>query len=438
MPFYDETNINIIGLIFLLVMVFLVLFLPRRYAIIPILMSICYMTLGQVINVGGLHFYIPRILILFGWVRLISRHEISNIRLNLVDKIFILWVIANVVIYVLQRLTYGSVVNRLGFAYDAIGMYFLFRYLYREFEDIQNIIRYLAILIVPLAILMLIERATERNFFAIFGGIPFITELREGTLRCQGPFLHPILAGTFGATLMPMFVALWFKAKNGRFLAVISIVSAMIIVLASGSTGPVIAFIFVILAFAAWPLRWHMRLVRWGIFLAVLSLHLVMKASVWSLIGRVGSEVGGDGWHRVQLIDAAIEHFNEWWLLGTQRTSHWMGGQGILPNDPDMIDITNQYISQGIHGGIITLLLFVLLISLCFREVGRALHSAREKSLFEQVTFWSLGVSLVAHVASFISVRYFDNNVLLWYIFLAIVSTIGNWITTKEYPLSRT
>ena len=43
---------------------------------------------------------------------------------------------------------------------------------------------------------------------AAMGGVPEITVVREGRLRCQGAFAHPILAGCFWAEQLPLIAAL--------------------------------------------------------------------------------------------------------------------------------------------------------------------------------------------------------------------------------------
>ena len=188
--------------------------------------------------------------------------------------------------------------------------------------------------------------------FSIFGGVPEFTMIREGRLRCQGAFAHPILAGTFGATSVPFMVALWFRGAGQKLTAVVGIISATIIAMTSASSGPVMTYVVVIIGMVMWQMRDQYARVRWVCcLLSLIGLHIVMKAPVWALIGKVRLEfIGGTGWHRVMLIDAAINHFNEWWLLGTDFTRHWMP-TGVTWSEKHT-DITNQFISVGIHGGL--------------------------------------------------------------------------------------
>ena len=421
----EVSNINSIGFSFILVASALIIFLPRRYAIIPMICAACYITLGQVVNVAGLNFTAMRILVLAGWVRVVARGEASSIRINVIDKLVILFAIASVVTYTLLWQTSEALVNRLGYIYNVIGIYFLFRFLVRDLDDVIIAYRTLAIIIVPLALTMLIEKTTGRNLFSVFGGVPEFTMVREGKLRCQGPFGHPILAGTFGATLVPLFVGLWFRGGRNRRVAVVGLLAATAIALTPASNGPVLAYVFALVGLILWHFRSHLRVIRWGTVIALVGLHLVMKAPVWYLINRIGEIMGGGGgFHRSELINQAISHFGEWWFLGTTYTAHWM--PYFLPSEPNMVDITNQFIFVGVYGGILPLTLFIVVIALCFRVVGRALRAATQESMATQMIIWSLGAALFAHVVSFLSIAYFDQMVVAWYLVLAMISAVAN------------
>jgi hypothetical protein len=45
-----------------------------------------------------------------------------------------------------------------------------------------------------------------------------------------------------------------------------------------------------------------------------------------------------------------------------------------------MRDITNQFIIEGLNGGVLTLFFFVLVLCRCFANVGRTSHTGRGKS----------------------------------------------------------
>src|SRR4051812_45009140 len=112
----------------------LLLVLPRRSAVAPLLLSGCYMTLGQSLTIAGLHLYLIRILILFGMARIILRREFVEVNASPVDKILVIWLLVSSLLYVIVDGRYVQTQERLGYMYDAIGVYALVRVLIRDFD----------------------------------------------------------------------------------------------------------------------------------------------------------------------------------------------------------------------------------------------------------------------------------------------------------------
>lgn len=406
----------------------LLILLPRRLAIIPIAATTCYMTFGEQIVAAGLHFTMLRVLVLMACARLVLRQDTRSFRWQRIDTLVLMWTVSSIATYTLLWQTSEALINRLGLAYDAVGFYFIFRVLIRDIEDVRRCCRIFAVMLLPLAVAMLCEKVTGRNPFYVFGGVPEFTEIREGVLRCQGPFGHPILAGTFGAVWLPLFVGLWWQGKGNRVVALLGIVSSTAITLLSGSSGPVAAFLAGIVGLCLWRMRNYMRVVRWGIVLSLVVLQIVMKAPVWFIFGHLNILSGSTGWHRANLIDRTIAHFFDWWLVGTKDTVSW----GVWAGD-----ITNQFISQAVRGGLITLVLFVYIVVVAFSGLGRAIRVSRREARRTQLLLWALGCTLFAHIAGFFNVSYFDQNVVSWYLLLAMIATTVSLYCYEKRP-SRT
>jgi hypothetical protein len=405
----------------------LLIALPRKYALIPIFLSALYMTLGQRLVVMDLNFMIFRILIVIGFLRIIIRRDGGPIQYNTLEKVIILWgIVAIITGFLLDINTnqFDNLQHRSGQVFSALGTYYIFRYYITSIDDIKRNIGILAIIIVPLAVAFLIEKTSGQNLFFFFGGVPEFTMMRYDRLRCQGPFAHPILAGTLGVTTMPMFVTLLFEQGRKKFIGLMGIISSIIIVITSASSGPLLAWIGAMIALFSWPLRNKMRMVRWGILLVLIALHMIMKAPVWYLIAKISYIMGGTGWGRSALIDYAIKYFNEWWLIGTTNTAHW-DPVGVLPNEA-MMDITNQYILEGVYGGLARMLLFIAMIVVGFGGIGKAMEALKNEKFAIKYLPWALGAALLAHAIGFISVAYFDQLIVMWYLLLAMISTISN------------
>jgi len=409
------------ALLFLVVMSVVTLAAPRRAAIIPLFFTTVLMTLAQQFVIAGCHFTFVRILILVGFVRVYFRGETSGFVCTRIDKMFAYWVLVSFIAGMLLEPTHDQFINRAGFVYNALGIYFLARCLVRDLDDVVFALRGLVILCVLLACFMTVEKVTGRNLFYVFGGVSELTGIRDGALRAQGPFGHPILAGTCGATLMPLCVGLWFYGQ--RRFAIAGMVAATVVVVASASSGPLMAWFYGLLGFCFWPMRYRMRAVRWILLLMTVGLHIFMNAPVWYLIARLGAVMGGTGFWRAHLIDQFLSHIGEWWLLGTTYTAHWSPTGHGLPAFPDMTDITNQYVAEGVAGGIFKLCLFVVIIVNAFQAIGRVTGHSDDYGFRERFMFWAFGCSLVSHLVSFISVSYFDQVIVLYFSLLAFISS---------------
>jgi hypothetical protein len=415
----DASNINILALLFLMAMCFVILQSTRKNAVRAVLATAALVPLGQRIVVGGLHLHFLRILILAGLARLVTRREYDGFKLAKLDKLFLAWVFVGFVC----GLSREPSAETFGQVYNDLGVYFLLRILMHNMEGPLSDFKFYAVLGIVIGACMLVEEFTHRNPFFVFGGVPQLTVQRGDRFRCQGPFRHMILAGTFGATLFPLMIGLWRTGGRSRLLAAIGIVCSFIITVASASSGPVLTLLAAFIGIGLWPMRKHMRLFRIGLVLIMVGFTIFMNAPVWFLIAKMSDLVGGGGWHRSYLIDQFVKHFNEWWLNGTSYTAHWAPSGEVLTVNPKMMDITNHYVAQGIQGGILRLGIFIATITNCFSIVGRAVRKQFGPSYDPRVA-WSLGVTLACHCTAFLSVFYFDQTLVFWFWLLAAIASI--------------
>jgi hypothetical protein len=414
------TNLDPLILIWVLVAVLLILLLPRKYVVVPFFLTALPIPLGQALVLGGVHFSMFRIVVIFGLCRVlwgeIGRSSSSRrMHLNAIDKTFLWYCILSVITFTLLFSESQAFVNRLGFALDSLGTYFFLRLLFEDDMVVDRAIQVLAVVCALVALSMVNEQATGRNLFSVFGGVPEFTNVREGALRSQGPFAHAILAGVFGATTVALFIRLWWL-RHSRAFAVLGLISSAIIMLTSKSSTPLAAGLGAVGVLCMWPLRDRMRLLRWGIVCTLIGLHIVMKAPVWSLVGRFGAIGGSSGYHRYILIDNFIRRFSEWWLFGVRETSHW---------GYDMWDVSNQYVATGVSGGLVTFVLFLAVIVYCFKGLGRARKEAEVAGdRARALGFWALGAALFANLVAFFGITYFDQSQIAWYALLAMIAAL--------------
>jgi hypothetical protein len=410
----NSSIINPFILVLLLVTILLILFLPRKYVAVPFLLTVILAPFGQQLYVGGVHLFVPRILILFGWIRIgvsktTSKVEIASGGFTPIDQIFIYWAIFRATATYLEFMETGALINQAAFLWDSLGGFFLLRYMIRDEEDILRVSRTLACIVSVLAVTMVNEKLHGVNVFGYIGGrlAPFI---RDGTIRSQGPFLGPIPAGTFAATIMCLFLWLW-KSGKSRILGFVSIIGATVMVVTSASSTPLLAYMAVGVGILMWPLRGKMRTVRWGIALLLIGLHLVMKAPVWFLINHIDFVSGNSGYHRALIIDMCVTHFWDWWLIGVKSTQNWGW---------DMWDQANQFVSEAESGGLVTLVCFILLVSRSFGKLGSARKLIAGDRNREWL-LWFLGVALFSYVVSYFGISFSDQSELAWFALLAMI-----------------
>src|ERR1700726_1573356 len=83
-------------LIMTIIAAILILVLPRKYAVVPLLVTIFLTPFGQQVYFAGARLVDPRLVSLCGWVRIIltkfsSRSKFVSGGFSSVDKIFVLW-----------------------------------------------------------------------------------------------------------------------------------------------------------------------------------------------------------------------------------------------------------------------------------------------------------------------------------------------------------
>lgn len=411
---FGYTVINPLALGFTLLMGLFLFFLPRKYAIIAMILTAVFITHMQRLVIGSLDFDMLRILLVFGWLRVMIRSEYRGFQFNLIDKVLIAWVIVYTATYIVLVKTFDAFVLRLGYTYDVLGIYFISRMLIRNIEDMIPAVKAMIIVSIPVALAMVVEQLTGRNWFHIFGGVREFTVIRDGRLRSQGAFSHPLMAGSFGASLLPLIWGLWHE-KAHKLLLISGFAAVLTIIFTCSSSGPVLALAGGMLGLLLWPLRGYTRYVLWLIVCLALLVQVFMTSPVWALIYRLNLLGGSTGYHRFALIDSAIRNIGEWWLYGTRGTAYW--GWGLQ-------DVTNQFIRICVDGGLFSFGLFVTIIYLSFKTVGRATRLLEDPNAMKFV--WALGVTLLTHQISFIGVSYFGQIVLFWYLLLAMISTVMN------------
>ena len=400
----------------LIVAALLILLLPKKYVVIPVLWMAFLVPIGQQLVIGGVHVLSLRIVLLVALLRALCSMVFSKARgfaggFGALDLIFILWTFFHVIAFLfLFSFQSAAVVNQFGFVWDILGGFLVLRFLVQDEDDVDRVIRTFAYLAAILAMCIVNEHFRNENVFGYLGAMKIVPEMRDGLVRAQATFSHPLLAGTFGATMVPLFVLYWRRGKS-KIIAAIGILSATIMTLGAASSTPLLTYMGGIGALCLWPLRRNMRWLRWGIVIGLVTMHLIMTAPVWFVISHISLFGSSSSDHRAYLVDLFIKHFSDWWLMGTNSAGSWGW---------DMWDTSNQYVAEGESGGLVCFVCFLAMISICFSRVGKA-RKAVEGDRAREWYFWCLGAALFSHVVAFFGISYFDQTRIAWFALLVMI-----------------
>jgi hypothetical protein len=414
---------NPIGISILLLLIFVVLIVPRRWALMGMMAGVLYLTQVQQVDVLGFNLYAIRFLELAGFIRVISRKEFSFSRLNKIDRTLLFFYCYVAIVYSL-RSTEGQI-NVIGLSVDAFLCYFTFRGLIVDLEDFRWFLKSFFILLAPYAALVLIESLTQHNMFSFIGG--GIGGWQRGDrFRAVGTFRNPDLLGALGASFLPLYIGMA-CIKIERKLACLGISLCLMIVWASNSGGPIGATGMGLVGWALWRERTKMRRVRQWLVGGLVLLALVMKAPVWYLLDRVSSLTGGDGYNRAYLIDVSFQNFGKWWFAGMPITDtvNWFPYSHPLTGGAD---ITNQFISFGLMAGVGAIVLLIVLLLRAFSSLGKALEAVRansKKPNESEFLLWGLGVLVAIHIITWFGITYYDQFYVVWFMQLAAISSVS-------------
>jgi hypothetical protein len=414
------------SLAFLAVAAVLILVLPRRLAVIPLLLAATYTTRNPIVSLGPANLSVLRVLVLFGILRVIVRRERLSNGVNAIDRWLVIWAVLLIGTSVFH--TADAWTFRLGMVLGELGTYFLLRVFVRDPDDVRSLFRTIGIALAPLAALMLFEKATARNFFAIMGAVPDVI-VREGHVRATGPFGHAIMAGTVGALCVPMALTLW---RTSRLSALVGFWTAAAISFASTSSTTIMMVLYVFFALGLWRFRSSLRLIRWSCVAALFALQMVMHDPVYFLMARIDITGGSTGYYRSQLVRSSLEHLNEWWLAGTDYTRHWMG-TGITANN-SQADLVNHFLAMGVMGGLPLMLVFIWVLRSTFHQVGQQLVDSQTPQ--NQFLAWTLGSMLFAEAMGFWAFSPYDQSVVFLYLIFASVGAMLPVAVLAEHPVT--
>src|SRR5215467_14744925 len=158
----------------------LMLVWPRKKILIPFLLVAFLGAWGQFLYLFGVHFYIVRILIIAGLVRvMMSKDPDGGPRLaggwNAVDTAYILWVCFHALSDIVRHGgNSSSLITQSGFVWDWLGAYVLARAVVRNRDDMFRVVETFAGLAIVIGLAMLNEKLRGQNIFGYLGVNPVL------------------------------------------------------------------------------------------------------------------------------------------------------------------------------------------------------------------------------------------------------------------------
>ncbi len=408
----------------------LVLCLRHDRAFAVYIASMLFYPSYLVVRLGVLDISVSRILVAVLLLRCLASPQLrSSFKRCRLDT----WVTLSIVVQIGMSLVssripvFGVLENRLGWLMDTFFAYMVARFCITDREAMVTAVKWIGVALVPLALLGAIEALTGwQPYLAMMRYCPWRasvnTNPRLGLFRAIGPFGHSIMFGSAFVLFLPLIYCLRHESGHWRMLAYVLLGIAVIGALSSMSSGPLMMVIFTIGFLALERFKYLVKPMIIFVISSCFLIGIISNRPFYHVIASKANPIGGSSWHRAKLIDLAIEHFGEWWLLGYGGLDPgWGAALGMRHTD-----ITNQYITIGVQSGLLGVITFVGILATAMYMLVRLHNSAKDPVL--RSWFWAMGSLVVVLMISLTSCTFFGQTNTLFYCILGIIGSSGNMI----------
>ncbi len=415
-------DVSATTLVILLLIGGLTLLIPRHLMIAPLFLIACLVPSTEEIIIAGFNFQPARVVVLVGISRALMGAAGRKYRFVPLDGLVLAWGFNLSLMSLLRHQDFGAIVMEMGRLYEIFGLYFLARLTIQSRSQLIAALQTVAFCAILSFVLGAAEMGLGRKPLAfLFSSIGPEVHIREGQVRVEGVFPHPNAFGNF----MCVSVALCWALAQARlvrgavWLGVCGALAAIGCVGLSNSGTPLSTLVLTLVAIGLFYYRSATPWLVGGTFSFLVLYHLTW-GKWWGLVCRASSIVGGSGYHRAELINQFFKRIDEWGFMGTADIRDWN-----VVGDP-----ANQWVTEGLNGGLTGLLLFASVVGAGFFVIRRALRvvgTAREAALI-----WGVGCALFAFCISFIGLANFGQINVLWFGVLGMVGSIAE--SLKSLP----
>ena len=423
----DNVTLGIAGIASLLVL----LLRPARAFAVYIAVLLFYPTY-LIVSLGTIDISASRIVIAVLLAKCLTDENLrSRFKWCRLDGWVAFYMGITIVIMCITRPPFEALENRAGFLMDTFFAYLAARFCITDRAALISMVKCVAVILVPLAILGVLESASDwRPYAQLRQYCPWrmgttIKEGRFGFERAEGPFGQAIMFGTVFAMFLPCIWSLRHEGGCWRKLAYLLSGVAIIGAMSSMSGGPWNTLIVVIFVLALERYKhWVKPLLIFLVF-SCIFVEIASNRPFYHVIMSYANPLGGAAGHRAVIIDCAIEDIGKWWLVGYRGQDPGWGSRTGMSHT----DVTNGFVLAGVYYGILGVIGLCAIFGSGIRMLVRLYNLSHEPVV--KSWCWALGTILVAMIVTLMGVGLFGQTRTIFYCILGMVGSVPNLVTKR-------
>lgn len=416
LQFTDTTIVHPLALVIFLAAAAWLFMGPRGKISWSLLVIACLISTAQRFSIITLDFGFIRAIGTLALIRILTYGELRSIRPHLADKAMLGFIVA-MIFFTVAREGISGATQKAGVGLACFSVYWIGRSSIRSGHDLRMMMVAIGVLAIPVSIFMTIEQATGRNNFSLFGGVSEFTAIRDGKLRSQGSFCHPIIAGVFFASFAPLSIGVILSKSRGMISLLsgwICLGLSAVIILMTNSSTPIAGLMLGVLAWCTFKFRRNLKTYLYVIVVLMIVGHFASSRGIHNVIfTKIDFTGSSTGMHRYLLIDGMLQNIPRWMILGDTNPGY----------NKSFRDITNMYVMAGLTGGMVALTLLIVLIVQAFKSCTKAVRNARNRQ--DIMTYYGLGCALFVMCVSFTAVACYGEGIVPFYMLVGAAISVG-------------